>query len=111
MDAISNMDTISNMNTISKQTEHPGFILEKTSPVHWILLSIYMPSAQDPLHWWISTGKELRLQINGHQLQERGCPKGPHIQQCLRIAKKALWEQRSLEDQWLAVDAYIATIG
>jgi hypothetical protein len=51
------------------------------------------------------------LYINGHHLQERGSPKGPHIQQCLRIAKKAMWEQRSLEDQWLAVDAYIATIG
>lgn len=95
----------------STQVSAWGLVYELSNEVDWLALWILYPDSQISLSWWITTGQHLRSELNGHDLIDAGCPKGPLIGRALSKARAVAYQGKNHVEQlaaareiWLATD-------
>ena len=69
-----------------------GIALQKSTPLHWLLLEHQHSEFQSLLQWWVGVGQHRTRTLSGKDILQLGVSPGPIVQELLMMAQKIAWQ-------------------
>lgn len=80
-----------------------GIVLQKSTPVHWLLLEHQHSEFQPLLQWWADVGQHRTRTLSGKDILQLGVSPGPIVQELLMMAQKVAWQGGDADAERLVV--------
>jgi tRNA nucleotidyltransferase/poly(A) polymerase len=84
-----------------------GLILQRSTLLHWLLISINYPEFLELLYWWVNTGRHRNRVTTGQYLLALNVKKGPMMAELLQVAQNVAWSGGDEEAEKTAIQSHI----